>query len=78
MQTYQKTDWQNQIEEASKRATIKRVFYLFDDMGYRHILGVFSDKKAAQIRTLLRRKNLINRLTEFEVKTTEPDTSFRF
>ncbi len=78
MQSIQTIDLQQQIEEASKKAKPKKALYLYDETGNRELLGVFSQKKAEQIRRYLKSKDLLNRLTEFEVRTTEPDTDFDF
>ncbi len=78
MQLLQTTDLQQQIEEASKKAKPKKALYLYDETGNRELLGVFSQKKAEQIRKYLKSKELLNRLTEFEVRTTEPDSDFDF
>lgn len=78
MQSIQTIDLQQQIEEASKKAKQKKALYLYDETGNRELLGVFSQKKADQIRRYLKSKDLLNRLTEFEVRTTEPDTDFDF
>ncbi len=78
MQSIQTIDLQQQIEEASKKAKPKKALYLYDETGNRELLGVFSQKKADQIRKYLKNKDLLNRLTEFEVRTTEPDTEFDF
>ena len=78
MQSTQIIDLKQQIEEASKRAKPKKAMYLYDETGNRELLGVFSQKKADQIRRYLKGKNLIGRLTEFDVRTTEPDTDFDF
>jgi hypothetical protein len=72
----QKFDYTAQIEEASKKAKSKLAFYLYDEAGNRQLLGIFSKNRANEIRKHLRTRNLINKLTEFEVKTTEPDTNF--
>jgi hypothetical protein len=69
-------DMQQQIEEASRKAKQKKAMYLYDETGNRELLGVFSQKKADQIRRYLKRKELLGRLTEFDVRTTEPDTDF--
>jgi len=74
MQSVQDANLQKQIEEALKRAKYKKVLYFYDESGYRRLLGVFDKKKASQIKKRLRSQNLINRLTEFEIRTTEPDT----
>jgi hypothetical protein len=65
---------QQQIDEAVRRAKCKKALYLYDETGNRELLGVFSKSKVSQIRTYLKDRNLLNRLTEFEVLTTEPDT----
>jgi hypothetical protein len=39
---------------------------------------VFSKKKADEIKKHLDAKNLINRVSEFEIRTTQPDSSFKF
>ena len=78
MQSIQTIDLQQQIEEASKKAKPKKALYLYDETGNRELLGVFSLKKADQIRRYLKNKELLDRLTEFEVRTTEPDTDFDF
>lgn len=76
MQITQEIDYQTQIEEAVKRAKCKKVFYLYDETGNKQMLGVFNKKKADEIREYLRAHNLINRLTESDILTTEPDTVF--
>ncbi|MGD2295012.1 MAG: hypothetical protein PVF22_04165 [Candidatus Aminicenantes bacterium] len=78
MQSPQRIDLQQQIEEASRRAKPKKAMYLYDETGNRELLGVFSQKKADQIRRYLKSKGLLGRLTEFDVRTTEPDTDFDF
>ena len=78
MQVEQTLDYMHQIEELAKRAKCKKAFYLYDDAGNKQLVGVFSKKKAGEIRKMLREKNMINRLTEFDVKTTEPDTILNF
>jgi hypothetical protein len=67
-----------QIEKASKRAKCKKVLYLYDEYGNRHQLGVFSKKKAEEIKKRLDEKKMINRLSEFEIRTTQPDSHFKF
>jgi len=76
MQIVQDTNMQKQIDEALKRAKCKKVLYFYDESGYRKLLGVFDKKKASQIKKYFRSRNLINRLTEYEVVTTEPDSVF--
>ncbi len=78
MQTIQNYDLQKQIEEASKRAKNKKAFYLYDEAGNREFLGVFGKKNAEHVKKYYRAKNVINRLIEFEVRTTLPDSSFSF
>jgi hypothetical protein len=78
MQSVQTIELLQQIEEASKKAKPKKAMYLYDETGNRELLGVFSQKKADQIRKYLKGKGLVNRLTEFEVRTTEPDSDFDF
>ncbi len=76
MQSSLDTDLQRQIEDALKRAKYKKVLYFYDESGYKKRLGVFEKKKAEEIKKYFRHKNLINRLTEFEIRTTEPDSHF--
>jgi len=76
MQTVQDTNMQKQIDEALKRAKSKKVLYFYDESGHKKLLGVFDKKKASQIKKYYRSRNLINRLTEYEVVTTEPDSIF--
>ncbi len=76
MQLSQEINYQSQIEEATKKAKCKKALYLYDEYGNRHLLGVFSEKKAAEVKESLRVKKLIDRLSEFQVKTTEPDSEF--
>ena len=76
MQIVQDTNMQKQIDEALKKAKCKKVLYFYDESGYRKLLGVFDKKKASQIKKYFRSRNLINRLTEYEVVTTEPDSVF--
>lgn len=78
MQLPHTIDYKNQIEEASKRAKCKIVLYIYDDSGNKHLLGVFNKKKAYQIKKYFRNKKLFNRLSEFEIRTTEPDSIFRY
>jgi len=67
---------QELIEEAVKRAIEKKVLYLYDETGNRELLGVFSKSKVSQVKKYFRNKNMINQLTEFDIRTTEPDTPF--
>jgi hypothetical protein len=76
MQSVQDTNFQRQINEALKRAKCKKVLYFYDESGYKRMLGVFDKKKASQIKKYYRSKKLIDRLTEYEVVTTEPDSIF--
>jgi hypothetical protein len=78
MQLEQTLDYMRQIEELAKRAKCKKAFYIYDDAGNKQLIGVFSKKRADEIRKVLREKKMINRLTEFDVKTTEPDTVINF
>lgn len=78
MQTSQNIDYQKQIDEAMKRAKCKKVLYLYDEYWNRQLLGVFSKSKAAQIKKYLRQKKLIDRLAEFDILTTEPDSDFKY
>jgi hypothetical protein len=76
MQSVQDTNFQRQIDEALKRAKFKKAIYLYDESGYKRLIGVFDKKKAAEVKKYYRDRNLINRLTESEIRTTEPDSSF--
>jgi hypothetical protein len=78
MQVSENIDYQQQIEEATKRAKLKKVLYLYDDFGNKQCLGVFSKKRAVEVKKFLRTKKLINRLSEFDIKTTEPDSIFNY
>ena len=78
MQSPQKIENLSEIQEALKKAKCKKVLYLYNDYGEKQMLGVFSEKRASQIKKHLRTKKLIDRLSEFEVKTTEPDSQFSF
>lgn len=73
MQTSQDTNLQEQIEEALKRAKNKKVLYIYDDSGYKRLLGIFDKKAAARVKKQLKSQKLLNRVTEFEILTTEPD-----
>ncbi len=77
MQTVLDTNMQKQIDDALKRAKCKKVLYFYDETGHKKLLGVFEKKKASQIKKYYQSRNLINRLTEYEVITTEPDSIFR-
>lgn len=74
MQFPQEITVQQQIDDAVRKARCKKVLYLYDETGNRELLGVFSKSKVNHIRTYLKDRNLLNRLTEFDVRTTEPDT----
>lgn len=76
MQTVVDTNIQKQIDEALKRAKSKKVLYFYDESGHKRLLGVFEKKKASQIKKYYRSRKLINRLTEYEVLTTQPDSIF--
>lgn len=76
MQLQENIDYQAQIEEAVKRAKWKKVLYLYDENGHRQLLGIFSKKRASQVKKCMRSRRLIDRLIEFEIRTTEPDSSF--
>jgi hypothetical protein len=78
MQVQQSTDYQTQIDEALKRAKPKKVLYLYDESGNKFLLGVFNKKRAEEIKDHLRVKKLINRLSEFDIVTTEPDSDFSY
>jgi hypothetical protein len=52
------------------------VLYFYDELGHKKLLGVFDKKKASQIREYYRSRKLVDRLTEQEVRTTEPDSIF--
>jgi hypothetical protein len=76
MQAVQDTNLQRQIDEALKRAKPKKAIYFYDESGYKKLIGVFEKKKAAEVKKYYRDRNLINRLTEAEIITTEPDSTF--
>ncbi len=76
MQSVQDTNIQKQIDEALKRAKCKKVLYFYDELGHKKLLGVFDKKKASQIREYYRSRKLVDRLAEYEVRTTEPDSIF--
>jgi len=76
MQSVQDTNFQKQIEYALKNAKCKKVLYFYDESGNKRLLGVFDKKKASQIKKYFRTLKLIDRLTENEVITTEPDSIF--
>jgi hypothetical protein len=76
MQLEQNWDCNVEIAEALKRAKPKKVLYLYDDSGNKFLLGVFNKKKSEEIKKYLRTKRMINRLSEFDILTTEPDSDF--
>jgi len=78
MQVQESSDYRTQIDEALKRAKPKKVLYLYDESGNKFLLGVFNKKKAEEIKGYLRVKKLINRLSEFDILTTEPDSDFSY
>ncbi|MBN1221608.1 MAG: hypothetical protein JXB23_00065 [Candidatus Aminicenantes bacterium] len=77
MQAPQLIDYETQIEEAAKRAKCKKVLYLYDEMGNKSLLGIFNKRRALEIKKQLSDRNMINRLSEFEIRTTEPDSEFK-
>ena len=76
MQTVHDVYLQRQIDEALKRVKVKSAIYFYDESGYKRLIGVFDKKKAAEVKKYYRDRKLIDRLTEFEIRTTEPDSSF--
>ena len=78
MQSPQKIEYSAEIEAALRKAKCKKVLYLYDESGEKQFLGVFGLKKASEIKRYFRQKNLIGRLSEFEVRTTEPDSQFNW
>ena len=76
MQAPQNSDFQIQIEEAVRRAKHKKVLYLYDEAGNKSMLGIFNKQRAVEIKRYFSDRNMINRLSEFEIKTTEPDSEF--
>ena len=78
MQVQQSVEYQSQIIEALKRAKPKKVLYLYDETGNKFLLGVFNKKKTEEIKKYLRTKKMINRLSEFDIITTEPDSDFTY
>ncbi len=77
MQVQENLNYDVEIAEALKRAKPKKVLYLYDESGNKFLLGVFNKKKSEEIKKVLRTKRLINRLSEFDIITTEPDSDFR-
>lgn len=78
MQLQQNIEYQDQIAEALKRAKPKKVLYMYDETGNKFLLGVFNKKKSEEIKRHLRMKKLINRLSEFDIITTEPDSDYTY
>ncbi|MDH5386262.1 MAG: hypothetical protein OEY18_16295 [Candidatus Aminicenantes bacterium] len=78
MQVQHSLDYQTQIDEALKKAKPKKVLYLYDESGNKFLLGVFNKKKAEEVKNYLRVKKMINRLSEFDIITTEPDSDFSY
>jgi hypothetical protein len=78
MQVQQNIEYQDQITEALKRAKPKKVLYMYDETGNKFLLGVFNKKKSEEIKKYLRTKKMINRMSEFDIVTTEPDSDFRY
>jgi hypothetical protein len=74
----QNLEHETQINEALKRAKPKKVLYMYDEMGNKFLLGVFNKKKSEEIKKHLRLKNMINRLSEFDIITTEPDSDYTY
>lgn len=78
MQVQQNLEYQDQITEALKKAKPKKVLYMYDETGNKFLLGVFNKKKSEEIKRYLRTKKMINRMSEFDIITTEPDSDFRY
>ena len=78
MQVQQNLEYQDQISEALKRAKPKKVLYMYDETGNKFLLGVFNKKKSEEIKKYLRTKKMINRMSEFDIVTTEPDSDFTY
>lgn len=78
MQVQQNIDYQSQITEALKRAKPKKVLYMYDETGNKFLLGVFNKKKSEEIKKYLDTKKMLNRLSEFDIITTEPDSDFTY
>ena len=78
MQSPQVVDLEKQIKDAYKKVKCKKVLYFYDESGNKEMLGVFSKRKAVEILKYFKSKKLIDRISEFEVLTTEPDTEFNF
>lgn len=78
MQVQQDSSMQAQIDEALRKAKPKKVLYVYDESGNKILLGVYTKTKAQEIKKYLRAKKMINRLSEFDILTTEPDSEFPF
>ena len=78
MQLQQNLSCEGEIAEALKRAKPKKVLYLYDESGNKFLLGVFNKKKSEEIKKYLQTKKLLNRLSEFDIITTEPDSDFSY
>jgi len=76
MQSTQNINYQKQIEEASRKAKPKKVLYIYDELGYKRLIGIFDKKKAAQVKKQLRQKKLLNRVSEIEIRTDLPNDNF--
>lgn len=77
MQVQQNLNHDVEITEALKRAKPKKVLYLYDESGNKFLLGVFNKKKSEEIKKHLQTKRMLNRLSEFDIITTEPDSDFK-
>jgi hypothetical protein len=66
-------DLEPQIKEGLSRAKWKKACYFYDDLGYKQFIGLYNKKTVFEIEKLLREQKLGNRLSVFDVKTTEPD-----
>jgi hypothetical protein len=78
MQVQQNLEYESQISEALKKAKAKKVLYMYDETGNKFLLGVFNKKKSEEIKRYLDTKKLLNRLSEFDIITTEPDSEFTY
>ena len=78
MQVQQNLEYESQISEALKKAKAKKVLYMYDETGNKFLLGVFNKKKSEEIKRYLQTKKLLNRLSEFDIITTEPDSEFTY
>ncbi len=77
MHVQQNLNYDVEITEALKRAKPKKVLYLYDESGNKFLLGVFNKKKSEEIKKHLQTKRMLNRLSEFDIITTEPDSDFK-